>query len=232
MSDARDRDTGGQGKRCLILVGRQPMPGQVKTRLGEAIGEEQASELYEAFLRDTIHNCRRVDDCARCLSFTPALAEEYFARLDPEAILLPQPETDFGNRLRSAFEGAFARGFDRVVLIGSDTPHFGAPEIAAAFEVLEAESGIIGPCDDGGYYLLGLRSPEPALFERIDWSTDRVLQQTLDRARSKGLKLVLLPPAFDIDEYDDLQRLSLFLQSADPELCPLTALALAGLGPR
>ncbi len=216
--------------RCLIIVAKTPVLGYVKTRLEATLGEVRTCELYEAFLMDTVHTAQRVRDCALCLSFTPASGLEYFERLAPEALLLPQPEAPFGERLRSAFESAFARGFGRVILIGADTPHFGPDEISAAFDVLDAESGVIGPCDDGGYYLLGLRAPEAALFEGIDWSTDRVLQQTLERGRSAGLELSLLPRLFDIDEFDDLQRLRVLLDNAPPDLCPLTSRLMKELG--
>lgn len=212
-----------KGARCLIIVAKTPVLGHVKTRLEATLGKVRTGELYEAFLMDTIHTAQRVRDCALCLSFTPASGLEYFERLAPEAFLLPQPEAPFGERLRSAFEGVFARGFGRAILIGADTPHFGHHEISAAFDVLDAEPGVIGPCDDGGYYLLGLRAPEAALFEGINWSTDRVLQQTLERGRSVGLELALLPRLFDIDEFDDLQRLSVLLDDAPPDLCPLTS---------
>ena len=112
-----------------------------------------------------------------------------------------------GVRLYGAFEEAFSRAARRPVLIGSDSPTLPGHLLTVAARALEAHDVVIGPARDGGYYLIGLRKPRPDLFAGIDWSTDRVLSQTIDRARTAGLSVFYLPYWYDVDTADNLHLL-------------------------
>lgn len=213
--------------RTLILVAKAPLPGFSKTRLaGGSLDPRSVARLADAFLRDTLRACERVSHARLVISYAPPGSEEHFRSRAPRAHLVPQREGDLGARLRAAFEAAFRLEAAPAVMIGSDTPHIGAERIERAFAALERADCALGPAPDGGYYLIGLREPRAALFEGIDWSTERVLAQTLARARSLGLSAELLDELSDIDRLEDLERLERSL-SSDPAPCPDTTRALA-----
>lgn len=213
----------------LVLMAKAPRPGLSKTRLAgpDGAGAQHAARLADAFLRDTLATMRALVDVERLLWFAPADAEPYFKALDPDAHLLAQPDTDFGARVAAAFDAAFTVGAERVVVLGSDTPHLEPARIEQAFAALDTKDLVLGPCPDGGYYLLGLRHPCAALFERIDWSTARVREQTLERARAAGLHVEELEELFDVDTPLDLELLRRWIALHGPARCPHTARALA-----
>lgn len=194
--------------RCVAVFCKRPDPGCVKTRLAASIGEENAAQLYDAFLRDTVATCRAVKGAEPAIFFAPADAHEYFESLAPGALLVPQPELDFGERVSSLFAELHRRGFERVVVLGGDTPQLAAARIEHAFEQLTEHDVALGPADDGGYYLLGLRAPHPELFEGIEWSSDAVARQTTERAADAGLSLSVLEPEVDVDDLGSLTRLN------------------------
>lgn len=130
--------------------------------------------------------------------------------------------------MRAAFDGAFAGGATRAVMIGTDAPHIAADTLSAAFDALERADCVLVPADDGGYCLIGLQRPRPELLDGIAWSTDVVLEQTLARAREAGIRCELLPASFDVDGAADLERLARLL-AAEPERCPATAHVLDAL---
>jgi rSAM/selenodomain-associated transferase 1 len=195
-------------RRCLIIAAKEPQPGAVKTRLAASVGAEAALALYRCFLADTIALAEAMPGCRPAFSFHPPTAGEFFARLRPGALLLPQRGAHLGERMLSAFEQAGAAGYDRCVLIGSDIPGLPAAHVAQAFAALDEHPAVLGPSDDGGYYLLGLRAPEPALLHGgIAWSTPEVARQTRAAAEAAGIALASAPPWYDIDTADDLRRL-------------------------
>jgi rSAM/selenodomain-associated transferase 1 len=222
-------------RRCLIIVAKEPVAGLVKTRLAASIGSERAAELYRCFLYDTIALAHQVPMCTLALSFWPPASASRFCELDPTALLLPQHGVDFGSRLLSAFEQAAEAGYDEMVLIGSDNPNLPLGYVTQAFAALDVASAVLGPSEDGGYYLIGMRAPQPALFDRgIAWSTALVAQQTYAAAAAAGLSMARVPPWYDIDTMADLQRLYRDLRSirrgaAPRTLAQLDALARDGL---
>ena len=143
-------------------------------------------------------------------------------------MLLAQRDGDLSKRLVGATEDLFAGGFASVCLINSDSPTAPTSVFAEAARLLSSprEDVVIGPSDDGGYYLIGIRKPQPRLFEAIDWSTDRVCAQTLERAAEIGLNVRLLPACYDVDDRRTLHRLCSELlgsdASDDPEIAPAT----------
>lgn len=194
---------------CLAVVAKQPERGQVKTRIAKAFGDERAADLCRCALHDTLALAAAVTGVTHALSYAPATAaaRRYFEEAAPAFDLIPQQGVTFGERLGGTVARLIQR-YSPVVLIGSDSPDLPAAFIARAFELLHADSDVVlGPATDGGYYLLGMRAMQAALFERIDWSTDAVAQQTRERAAQAGLALADLPSWHDLDTVDDLQAL-------------------------
>lgn len=198
-------------KRALIVVAKQPVAGQVKTRIAVRLGQERAAQLYCCSLEDTLDLVSSFGEAQPILSYTPATeaSRSFFANLAPEFLLLSQHGTDLGERLLDAFRQSAMRGSDRMVILGTDSPSLPLQFIAAAFSALDdpATDVVMGPATDGGYYLLGLRTPYPELFAGISWSTERVAAQTRARAAAAGLRLVELDPWYDLDTVDDLRHL-------------------------
>jgi hypothetical protein len=142
--------------------------------------------------------------------YTPVGAESVYNDILPaDFSLLPQRGDRFGERLYFAVEDLFKCGFEAVCLIDSDSPTVPAENFAEAVELLSTHQDrvVLGPSDDGGYYLIGVKKPRKDLFEQIDWSTERVLDQTIQRATEVGLEIQLLPTGYDVDDGTSLQRL-------------------------
>ena len=184
---------------ALGVMTKAPQAGRVKTRLVPPLTPEEAAELNKCFLRDTavaISNvCIRRAACGIAV-YTPVGAESaYKDILSPDFSLLPQRGEKFGERLYFAVEDLFKCGFGSVCLIDSDSPTVAAESFEQAVELLSAieDRVVLGPSDDGGYYLIGVKKPHRHLFEQIDWSTERVLNQTMQRATEIGLEVKLLP---------------------------------------
>lgn len=196
----------------LGIFAKRPDPGRVKTRLASEFGPEFAAEAAEAMALDVadLWGGDRVlaPGGRRVLAFAPDDAGPWFdARVPAEMALLAQEGGDLGRRMRLFFEGEFADGATRVVLIGSDSPTLDPSIVVSAFLCLEGRDVVLGPSADGGYYLVGCRPPVPPIFEGVAWSTAAVLDQTIERLRSSGLSLGLLPPWYDVDSPDDWRTL-------------------------
>lgn len=216
-------------RRCLMIVVKEPVVGQVKTRLAAGIGALSALALYQAFTHDTIVLARQVPGVDVALVFWPEHARSYFAATCPDALLLPQSGRDLGERLLNAFEQAQALGYDRSVIVSSDSPSLPVAYLSQAFEQLEHAPVVLGPCEDGGYYLIGLRQPQPELFRDITWSTAVVYQQTVERAATAGLEVAALPTWYDIDTSADLERLHTDLSSQPTSAATATLAMLKGM---
>ena len=227
-------------RQALFIVARLPIAGQTKTRLGTVIGAEAAAALYRAFLRD-------LDE-----RFTQAAARDGYdlywfyaapADLDDAALAAPAPTggtilrqegVDFAARLWHGFQTLSRRGYERIVVIGSDSPHLPAAWAAQSFAALATHDVVIGPALDGAYYLLGQRvhSAPVDLFCGITMSTASVCAETLARAEASGLRVARLPATFDIDERADLERLREALReapSAAADAAPATQALLSAL---
>ncbi len=217
----------------LIIMAKQPAPGAVKTRLSPPLTPDEALALYQAFLLDTIGlvaaACRLAGTATPALAYAPAPAAEYFRALVPaHFVLLPQRGATLGERLASLPGQAAALGFARVAMIDSDSPTLPPATVAHCFAELARPDVdvVLGPCRDGGYYLIGLNAPQPALFRDIPWSTDQVTRETLAAVRATGLQVALLPPWYDVDTAADLRHLRAELQT-HPDAAPATRRALA-----
>jgi uncharacterized protein len=198
---------------ALAVMSKAPRPGKVKTRLSPPLTPDQASALNICFIRDTaenIHQVTQISNSAGLVVYTPIGDEAAFDGLLPDNfLLLGQRGEGFGERLLAAAEDLFACGFGAVCLIDSDSPTMPHHALSDAVARLSrpGDRVVLGGSDDGGYYLIGIKRLHPLLFERIDWSTERVLQQTMDRAREIGIETELLITWYDVDDAATLERL-------------------------
>ena len=195
---------------AVAVMAKVPGMAVVKTRLHESVGEERATELYRCFLLDRLDAVATLCDISGAVAFTPPEAEALMRTLAPSALtLVPQRGVDLGERLSNILTDLLDLGHIAALAVDSDSPTLPMAYVAEAAKVLSGArcDVVLGPCEDGGYYLVGLRVPQPALFEGIPWSTDAVFAMTLDKARARGLSVHLLPQWFDVDTEADLRRL-------------------------
>ncbi len=229
-----------EGLCALAVMTKVPRAGQVKTRLTPPLSPQEAAELSICFLRDTAATLGRIalGGNARGIAiYTPSGAEKEIEEILPvEMDLVPQRGDALGERLIFATEDLFSLGFKAVCLISSDSPTVPSHSFSQAVEILSTheDTVVLGPSDDGGYYLIGFNKAQPALFENIPWSTERVLEQTIARAKENGLNVLLLPPWYDVDDGAGLRRLceELFTEpasGAEDSPAPATRAYLAAL---
>lgn len=194
---------------ALIVVAKQPAPGQTKTRLSPPLTLEQSSALYEAFLLDTLNQMRQVQEAQRVIAYLPPDAQGYFQRFAPDFELTPQDGPDLGSRLDHALTGYLTQGYERVVIMDSDSPTLPSIYLSQAFNVLSDGADVtLGPCDDGGYYLIGIKKPTPRLLREVQMSTPTVTADTIALAEEEGLRVSLLPTWYDVDDVNSLRRLT------------------------
>jgi rSAM/selenodomain-associated transferase 1 len=198
-------------RRHLIVYAKRPLPGYAKTRLGADIGDERAAGIYARLLYAYLLDLLRADPAGISvdtieLSVATLADVSFFSDAFPELLVCRQVSGDLGQRMAASFERAFAAGAEAVVLTGSDIPGLNTQIVRAAFDALDASPVVIGPASDGGYYLIGMRAPRAALFEGIEWSSERVWAQTEVLARAHGLVVAHLPELHDVDTVEDLVR--------------------------
>lgn len=182
-------------------------PGKVKTRLAASVGDAEASGLYRRFLDTTL---RRFGNAAqrRVLAYTPPERRSEFAALADDAWHLePQAAGDLGRRMQRYFAEAFRSGAERVVLIGSDSPTLPLEYVTDAFDLLKTFPVVLGPADDGGYYLVGAAGAVPPIFAGVAWSTPLVWSQTQSRLQAAGIRCGVLPAWYDVDDLAGLRRM-------------------------
>ena len=214
--------------KALFVVAKQPAAGQTKTRLCPPLDGATAAALYECFLRDTLALMMQVAGVQRSIAYLPEDADGYFRDLAPAMGLTPQRGADLGARLDQLLTDALAGGAQQAVVMDSDSPTLPAAYIAQAFALLDGPYDVvIGPCDDGGYYLIGLKQPQPRLFHEVTMSTPNVVRDTLAIAAELGLQIALLPTWYDVDTVAELARLRQELAEAAPEIAPQTRRFLA-----
>lgn len=182
-------------------------PGKVKTRLAPVIGVEGAASVYRSFLVCLLHRMRHAGD-SREVTYAPDNASEAFETLACPVVddwqLHPQGIGDLGARMERFFERNLGRP---TLLIGSDSPTLPVHYLQEAATLLASYPIVLGPSEDGGYYLIGVNGPLPPVFSGIDWSTGQVWQQTVARLKATALPYAVLPTWYDIDSNEDLRRL-------------------------
>lgn len=215
---------------ALIVFGRVPIPGKVKTRLTPFLSEKEAAELYGAFVHDTLERLETLSIDIRLYLAEPVDVARTIVKTDVD--VFAQRGEDLGARMRHAFIETFAAGYERVAIVGTDHPTLPNEFISMAFESLvEPLSVCIGPSHDGGYYLLGLNDLFPDLFVDIVFSRPDVFQITFDRATRLARCVAVLPEWYDVDRPEDLSRLADDLADA-PHQAPRSSAFLQGLGAR
>jgi rSAM/selenodomain-associated transferase 1 len=193
-------------KLSLGVFVKEPLPGQVKTRLTPPLTPGQAAELYRVALHETVERMAQTEyDVVLFYSGE----EAYFENNFPQLPRIRQQDGDLGERLIAAFDQLSLYQPVAAAVIGSDSPDLPLHQVDAAFSALLNYDVVTIPASDGGYVLIGSRCPQPQLFENIDWSTDQVLTQTRQRAASEMLRYVEQGGWEDVDDIASLKRLLL-----------------------
>jgi rSAM/selenodomain-associated transferase 1 len=218
-------------RRALIVVVKEPAPGKTKTRLCPPLSPQEATELYGCLMQDTLALMARaeVEGVQRVIAYAPAEAREYFAGIAPAGFaFVPQDGKDLAERLDNVLTYYLNSGYGQAVVMNSDGPTLPVESIAQAFALLNEPDidVVLGPSEDGGYYLIGLKRPCSALFD-IVMSTATVLQETLERAHQQGLHVACLQRWYDVDTSQDLQRLRAELDILPEAAAPRTREFLA-----
>lgn len=177
--------------------------GRVKTRLATTVGEETALKIYQLLLQKTRKVCSQLKQ-DKFLFYSDQAEnddweEEVFSKYT-------QKGKSLGERMHNAFEVLNESGHQKKVIIGSDCYDISEDIIQSAFEALNHHDVVIGPANDGGYYLLGMNGYYPGLFQNVNWSTSSVLIETLNTARALKLKIKLIEELVDLDTFEDLKK--------------------------
>lgn len=190
-----------------LLFCKPPIPGSVKTRLIPALGLERATGLYREMLRRSVGTLHHSDwDAAVHVAGGELQLDD-----DPPYPVFKQQGATLGQRMAVSLESGLS-GYQRVVLFGADCPTINSQYLADAFDALLTHDVVLGPAEDGGYGLVGVREKVPDMFTGIAWSTDQVLTQTCARLNELRLNYALLPPIWDVDEPEDLPRYEAWLE--------------------
>ena len=194
----------------VAIMAKTPRAGSVKTRLCPPLTADEAAGLYRCFLLDKLEQVRGLGCAQAAIAYAPPEGRREFEALAPDFLLVDQRDGDLGARLAQSFASLFASGYAAALAIDSDTPTLPTSILRDAVKLIRTPGidVVLGPTEDGGYYLIGLRAPQPELFRNVVWSTSRVLAETIQRARAKGLTIACLPPWFDVDTPADLAHLT------------------------
>jgi len=214
FTEKRETDRSADGKCAIGIFIKAPKAGSSKTRLSPPFTPAECAALSRCFLKDTAENisnvAREKKDVIGIGVYAPVGSKRNFQVLLPaDFLLIPQRGEDLGERLRNAAEDLFSAGFGSVCFIGADSPTLPPSYLARMVDYLgRFRNGMaIGPSADGGYYAIGLKKAIPRLFEDIDWSTDRVFEQTKARINELGIPRLILPAWYDVDDEPALRRL-------------------------
>ncbi len=206
MADKR----AGEARSAVAIMAKAPRPGQVKTRLCPPLSHAEAAELYRCFLLDKIAQVNALQKVAPVVSYSPVDSKPSFEDLAPSHfMLIPQRGDDLGARILSTFDRLFCQGYTQVMVIDSDTPTLPTAYLEQALMLTAAPRNdvVLGPTEDGGYYLIGLRRSHTELFAGMPWSTSQVFPETMRRSEQNGLTVACTAGWYDVDIPDDLTRL-------------------------
>lgn len=199
--------------RHSVVLARAPSAAG-KTRLTAGMPEARARALRAALLADTLQAVTAAGEPCTVLVTPPEAMPEVATLAGPGVAVQPQGSGDLGQRMAAAFRGLFAAGVSHVVLVGSDLPSLPSSRVTDAFQALAAGADVVlGPAEDGGYYLIGLARLEPRLFEGITWGGPEVLRDTLEAAAAARLRVGLVDGWHDVDVPGDVERV---IDSAAP----------------
>ena len=228
------RKVGRATSEAIVLMAKAPVAGRVKSRLCPPLDPREAAALYACMLGDTAGEVSTLPRVRRYLFLDPPFPAD-FPKGEPFSAFerLPQRGMDLGDRMRDAASTAFRRGARRVVIVGSDCPALSAGTIRRAFRELSSGASVVfGPSADGGFYLVGLSSPDERLFRGIRWSTPEVLRDAAARCRILSAPFSFLSPGRDVDTGEDLLALGEWARTHTRPACPRTREWITGfLGP-
>jgi len=207
-----------------LIFAKFPQSGLVKTRMVPPLTDDQAAKLHRLCLQSVCERVSANNNTKPILVFTPDHQLESFQNIVSDHVddYWPQGGGDLGERLIRAINHAFSQNADHVILLGADSPTLPIEILTQTIEKLTHHDAVIGPCDDGGYYLLAMNKPQPELFRDIDWGSDKVADQTKARAAHTTIDLFELASWYDIDRYDDLVRAQSDLKDASQDQWPVT----------
>ncbi len=209
-------------KKAFIVFARTPEIGRVKTRLMRDLGMKETLKLYKSFVSETFKICGSLKGVDKFLGSFPTTDAPFFRELLKRYKFkgaFNQRGADLGEKFINAFNDRFNEGYEKVVIIGSDSPTIPVEYIKKAFQELEKQEFVFGPCTDGGYYLVGARRLYKNIFRGIPWDSSEVLNKTLDKLYAGKIKFSLLPFWYDVDDIDDFRfykRHIRYLKGAGP----------------
>jgi len=184
---------------------KNPVLGKVKTRLAATVGDEKALSIYHDLLKKCREESERVF-ARRILYYSDFIEEDLWSEELFEKFV--QQGEGLGDKLTNAIQASVSNNEARTIVIGSDCYDLNAEIIEKAFSSLEKHDSVIGPANDGGYYLLGFRQYNQALFEGINWSTSEVFKQTIEKLKALNLSVDVLEELVDLDTFEDLKKSS------------------------
>lgn len=201
-------------QKAVIVFQKNLVLGKVKTRLAVDLGKEETLDIYRQLIDATYKALQALKNTEIFIFFSDYL-EELPSDVPFNFTGYIQKGNDLGERMLNAFTDIFKKGHESIVIIGTDCPYLNKEILNNAFKILEKNDVALGPAKDGGYYLLGMKTVIPELFENIPWSTDKVLELSVDVIRSKKLSFRLLPYLSDIDTREDWENYKVFLEKGE-----------------
>lgn len=202
-------------KNALIIFVKAPVPGKVKTRLQTDVDAADVAEIYKAFITEITSQCSRLKGMDRFLGCAPSRNHAFLEEISKKFSMksFNQRGADLGAKIINAFGDYFRKGYSKIALIGSDSPTIPMGYINKAFTALDKHDMVLGPCCDGGLYLIGARNKiVPDIFRDIPWDSSKVLNRTLDNIEPMDIKLFLLPFWYDVDTIAELKFLKRHLR--------------------
>lgn len=192
-------------KNLLIVFVKNIKLGQVKTRLAKSIGNEAAFEIYKILVEKTELAIRNLE-MDQHIYFSDTVIETEWKN----NFKTVQEGHDLGERMKNAFKDGFKKGYEKIILIGSDLPDITGEIINNAFETLNNKETVFGPAEDGGYYLIGMKQLHEFIFDNKPWSTAVLLKDTLKELKSNNISVDLMETLNDIDTFKDLKASSIY----------------------
>ena len=193
---------------AIILMAKQPRAGKTKTRLCPPFTPESAALLYESLLKDTLELAGGLEGVLLAVAISPPESLAYFQQITPTGtLLLPVEGHTIGVCLERSLVALLERGYRKALALNTDGPSIPYEYLAQAVRLLDDHDLVLGPGEDGGYYLVGITQTCPAIFEDIPWSTSAVFARTMAQAERCRLRTALTPPWYDVDSPTDVRRL-------------------------
>ena len=195
-------------KNALIVFSREPSLGKVKTRLSEVLGQKKTLEIYKCFVQDVLNVVMEVEDVDKYIFYThDEVNVPFLMSFQDKFFLVQQEGEDLGIRMQNAFKRMYERSYEKVIVIGTDCLTITQEDLKEAFVRLNDCDCVLGPSEDGGYYLIGLNEPMDFIFKAIRWGTESVFFDTRKIIEKKKKSVSILDRKIDIDRIDDLEKI-------------------------